>query len=293
MTLSLPLASSEQCSPPIGMHADGVQRRRTAPSISCITTVCFRVTRACNLRCCYCQAPPTGTQQTFEDLVAGLRWLRGRGTERVKFTGGEPFVYPRLIELVEVCRHLGMEPTVVTNGTLISDASIAQLCRMRARVKVSLHGPASYHDALQGAVVFDSVLDAMRRLIAAGVDTSVHTLISRQSSLLIYDWIRFLIRERVRKVSFMPFVPRGRGQVLADRWSLTPYQREALCAALRNAQRVFANAIVVRYVDFLHKPYIVFETDGRLVRESAAEVNDVVLPDGPFAGSVPHHTGGC
>ena len=113
------------------------------PDIGGVTSVCLRVTRACNLHCSYCQAPPNAKQLTVSELTNALSFLSECGIERVKFTGGEPFVYKGILPLIEECRGLEMEPTVVTNGTLLPTGAEDCLRRFRARVKSRCTAPLS------------------------------------------------------------------------------------------------------------------------------------------------------
>ena len=93
--------------------------RHERPTNAHISTVCFRVTRACNLACSYCQAPPDGRQLPLIELIRALTSFAELGTERIKFTGGEPFVSPMILPLIRECRLMGMEPTIITNGTIL------------------------------------------------------------------------------------------------------------------------------------------------------------------------------
>ena len=101
------------------------ESRKQSPSLDEITSVCFRVTRGCNLSCSYCQAPPNAKQQKIDSMLNALNWLQEKGCKGVKFTGGEPTAIPNLTVLIHKCKSLNMTPTVVTNGTIFASVHVA------------------------------------------------------------------------------------------------------------------------------------------------------------------------
>lgn len=238
--------------------------RGPKPTLTQMSTICFRVTRSCNLACSYCQAPPNSKQLSERELLDALAWFAGKGTKKIKFTGGEPFVYRGILNLIEGCRSMSMEPTIITNGTHLPKGAVNCLITQRARVKVSLHGPRDLHDAIQGAGLYERTLRTLRLLISAGIETSVHTLLYRDNMLDLEKWIALLAGEGVHKVSFMAFVPRGRGQSLRREWQLSSATSSYLGQRIGELAELYEGRIVVRYLDFVNMAYLVFETDGRL-----------------------------
>lgn len=251
--------------------------RHYQPTVERITTVCFRVTRVCNLACPYCQAPPNGRQLTFVEMADALARFADGGTERIKFTGGEPFISPMILPLIRECRSRGMEPTIITNGTILPSGAIEAMKKSAARLKVSLHGPREIHDRTQGRRVFDAALSTIRATVDSGIETSIHTLVHRECELDFREWVEFLINEGIHKVSFMVFVPRGRGRSLGDQWGFLDSQIDAFLEKIRALATSFHGQIIVRCLDFARKPYLVFETDGRLMWEVGDESRDSSL----------------
>lgn len=79
--------------------------------------VTWNINTTCNYRCSYC------TQRFLDDRKRWLRdgpaFLKGfahlDGPWEVKLSGGEPFLHPNLLEIVEGLRELGHRVSVVTN----------------------------------------------------------------------------------------------------------------------------------------------------------------------------------
>ncbi|MEZ4312506.1 MAG: radical SAM protein [Polyangiaceae bacterium] len=69
------------------------------------------------------------------------------------FTGGEPFAYRALFELIERGIERGYEHVLInTNGTFLSPAAVAKLASFgeRVAITVSLDGPEPTHDRVRG-----------------------------------------------------------------------------------------------------------------------------------------------
>src|SRR5271166_2203704 len=91
-------------------------------------TVRLSLTDRCDMACVYCR--PSRTDGYLERRLADESWktmvraLVNAGVERVRITGGEPLLHPRVLELVEFVASLGVaDLALTTNGTLLEKAA--------------------------------------------------------------------------------------------------------------------------------------------------------------------------
>ncbi len=119
---------------------------RTAPFY-----ITLDVTRRCNLTCSGCRFHSPEVERgssgdlsvkdmpfdMFERLSAELK---AAGTNEIIFIGeGEPFLHPRLFDIVGVAKGAGLKVKLLTNGTLLDDENIRSLIESRADIlKVSI-----------------------------------------------------------------------------------------------------------------------------------------------------------
>jgi len=80
----------------------------------------FVRTSGCNLRCVWCDTPytswaPEGNEMTVEEILAAVRSHPGK---HAVVTGGEPMIAPRIVELTQGLKKLGMHITIETAGTV-------------------------------------------------------------------------------------------------------------------------------------------------------------------------------
>jgi len=113
--------------------------------------VTIDLTRRCNLKCLGCRyhsslvnIPAPGDQAVLDipfHLVGKLcDELAAMRTKSITLMGdGEPMLYPRLNDLISKCKTLGFHVTLITNGTLLDEASIHSLITSQLDLlKVSL-----------------------------------------------------------------------------------------------------------------------------------------------------------
>ena len=135
----------------------------------------IQVTERCDLRCAHCFVSATqrgidmGLDQFTSDVIDRLLAAR---VANVTLTGGEPFVHPDLLEIVEVLSSHGLDVTVCTNGVSVTQQQIDELVQLRrVRVNVSLDGySAESHGKFRGdRASFEVTVGNTRRLAQAGL----------------------------------------------------------------------------------------------------------------------------
>lgn len=89
-----------------------------------IDYVRISLTDKCNLRCVYCMPDDVRFERNyinddlgFDDYKFIIKMMADIGITKVRFTGGEPLLYPKLIELVKYTYNSGIEDiAITTNG---------------------------------------------------------------------------------------------------------------------------------------------------------------------------------
>ena len=158
--------------------------RRDAPEVPCLSldTVWFQVAGTlCNLACrhCFISCGPTNRSHGMmsrEEVARYLLEAESLGVNDTYFTGGEPFLNPEMLGILEDALAVG-PATVLTNGTLIHAARAAALAaaqegsRYSLEVRVSLDGPTpERNDPIRGDGSFDAAMNGVERLAAVGLN---------------------------------------------------------------------------------------------------------------------------
>ena len=96
------------------------------------------------------------------------------GVKEYYFTGGEPFIHPNMVEVLEATLSIG-PATVLTNATVIKPQHAERLAAAEARSPYSLEFRVSIdgyspemNDPIRGVGTFRKAMDGVRLLLAHG-----------------------------------------------------------------------------------------------------------------------------
>ena len=124
-------------------------------------TISFTITNACNLRCRMCgqwseEGYIRNTKANQNNLLGLSDWKRltdeiaDHQISSVILRGGETFLYPNVIELMEYISGKGIFISIDTNGTLLKIYA-ADIVRIgNIHITISVDGPEEIHDKLRG-----------------------------------------------------------------------------------------------------------------------------------------------
>jgi molybdenum cofactor biosynthesis enzyme MoaA len=187
----------------------------------------------CNLECrhCFITCGPTNHRFGFLSFATIRRYLEESvplGVKEYYFTGGEPFLNPDIVPVLETTLNYG-PATVLTNGTVLRDDWLRRLrwaedaSRYSLEFRVSIDGfNAGHNDAIRGEGTFDRAMRGVQQLLAHGflpVITAAHVESDADSDGLFHGFVDVLRRhgyDRPR-VKILPVlrlgaeVDRGRG----------------------------------------------------------------------------------
>jgi MoaA/NifB/PqqE/SkfB family radical SAM enzyme len=232
------------------------------------------VTRYCNARCGFCLAPPDGAHPDGSILIGRLDWVLARGVRTVHFCGGEPTIHPAMARLIEYVHCRDGKTRLTTNGITIPEELFAVLRARPTEVKVSLHGDREYHNRIVGCDAFDRTTENLRRLLKSGVRTSVQTTVVAGGEWVVERVAGFCREMGVRRLSILPFIPRGSGYARRSEYEMTIKERERLHDLVRRKRKLLSGQLDLRWLDFTARPVPVVEADGSVVMEGATESLD-------------------
>lgn len=121
----------------------------------------------CNLSCVFCSLPRPSAPMSKEKVGEILRSLKSKGLRKIHFSGGEAFLHPRIIQIIEDAVSLGLQVNLTSNGTLITKEIARKIVDSGVHsISISLDGStAKTHDKLRGVKgAFKATVKAIRAL---------------------------------------------------------------------------------------------------------------------------------
>ena len=191
--------------------------------------VTIDVSSRCNLRCLGCRYqdnhidfPSPGAQNVEHmsvDLIRQLTEdLRPMGTNALILTGeGDPFLHPRLFDIISLIKTSGYHLTLRTNGTLLDERKIHQLIDDRVDIlKVSLWAtspeeyqtlypgvhPANFAKTLNGLRLVDKI---KRARASESPRLVIHDVINKHNYMTLDKMIELAHDNGVNAVYYAPF----------------------------------------------------------------------------------------
>ena len=161
--------------------------RRAQVSLAALRTLWFNTGTLCNLACatCYIESSPTNDALVYLAAPAVSRFLDEAGREglpidEIGLTGGEPFMNPAIVAILDDALGRGLRVLVLTNAMKPMRRHETALLAQRARhgdrltIRVSLdHHTAVAHEAERGTGTWDTALDGLRWLASNGLRLAV------------------------------------------------------------------------------------------------------------------------
>ena len=198
--------------------------------LSAPVNVTWEVTFACNLRCIHClsdSGPKRNGELTTDECLQVIDSLAAMKVFQFNIGGGEPFMRPDFLELMDYAHQKGMVTCISTNGTLIDKPIARRLDNKLVYIQVSLDGATSEsNDAIRGRGSFDKALQALEYLRQRDIEVSINTVLTRRSFPEL-DRLVELAASFGAKLRISRFRPSGRGK---DSWDRLNLDREQLLA---------------------------------------------------------------
>ncbi len=154
--------------------------KRASVGLDRLATLWINTGTLCNITCrnCYIESSPSNDRLAYisaTEAIAFLDEAKSFGTREIGFTGGEPFLNPEFLEMLEAALVRGFDVLVLTNAMLpmqrphIKKALIALkgIYGGRLTLRVSLdHFSKTLHEIERGLNTFYKTLDGLNWLAA-------------------------------------------------------------------------------------------------------------------------------
>ncbi|MEA2088684.1 MAG: radical SAM protein [Patescibacteria group bacterium] len=171
-----------------------------------LRVVFVELTKKCNLRCEHCYVPDCSVSEakantnstTFDDIRDLISQIDELGVMELQLTGGEPFILPRILDIIKEAQSRLIPCSVFTNGTLMTEKIFRYISENNYGLifYISLDGYQETHDAFRkhrGA--FQKTVATIKRLLQIGCDVRINTSIGRHNIVEMRQFIEFVKNE--------------------------------------------------------------------------------------------------
>lgn len=168
-------------------HLTAKGEQRASVAMTGLHTLWFNTGTLCNLACksCYIESSPRNDALVYislAEVTAYLDEIAGLSlpTREIAFTGGEPFMNPDIVAILELCLARGFDTLVLSNAMRPLRRHEAALLDLLTRygtqltIRVSLdHFTQQVHEAERGENSWDKAIDGLTWLAKNGFSIAV------------------------------------------------------------------------------------------------------------------------
>jgi len=179
------------------------QEIREAVAADRLLSMEIEFSRICNFHCSYCYVPDSSeyrNELSREEIKDVILQAKALGARKIIILGGEPSIYPHLVEMLRFLGREGLEIEMFTNGSGIDSGLAAVLAEEKVRVVLKLNSrDEATQDRLAGKKgAFQIINTALATLREAGYPSpdqflAISTVICRQNIKelpAIWQWLR-------------------------------------------------------------------------------------------------------
>lgn len=123
-------------------------------------------TDRCNLKCsmCFEKLRKPNPELEIIDWIKIIDHIK-RFQPRIHLSGGEPFVYPEIVDLISYIKKNGLFLTITTNGTFLNEYAEVIMRAKVNRIHISIDGPKETHDKIRGVKgTFDRIMEGLAKI---------------------------------------------------------------------------------------------------------------------------------
>ncbi|MDR1056047.1 MAG: radical SAM protein [Prevotellaceae bacterium] len=172
----------------------------------------------CNLSCRHCRVLPKERvckNMTYDFAINVINQLSGLDVPIVTFTGGEPTIFNKLIDLVEYTIQKGIKPRLQTNFTNIDKLFLDKFVNLGGRIiSVSIDGLEETHNNTRGKDGLFQKIIALISKYSNVISFQADLVLSKRNQSEVYMLIDKLQTIGVKVFSFRSIVPVIEGDII-------------------------------------------------------------------------------
>lgn len=190
----------------------------------------LEITQSCNMKCNHCyniSHSKSSEELLFSDACSIVNALNSMGVLSLNLSGGEPLLYPYLVELVRHASSCGLNVGIATNGLLLSRRLLLKLKAAGLKtLQISIDYIGKKHDLFRGVSgAFDQATKALSYAVREGLCILLSTTVINQTveDLLVLHSLAANLGVNYHLLN--RFIPVGRGKKIRSYYDQKAFKR--------------------------------------------------------------------
>ena len=170
---------------------DLVERTHVLPSLS------LEITNRCNFKCVHCfienrQSTNSHQHLSLDQIRRVLKQAYNMNVFKITITGGEPFLHPQIIEILEEIKKYNFICYVLSNGTLINENNISVIKKCVNKMFLSNYGfsKETYESVTNVSGTYSSYSKAITLLNQYNIPYEERVILLRENEIELPQFIK-------------------------------------------------------------------------------------------------------
>ena len=181
-------------------------------------SVLLEITNKCNFSCihCYANAGINDNELDINQLKDLIIQLKNLGVKNIAISGGEPFLYPHLWNLISFIKKYNIKVIIDTNGSLINTENMYNLkIHDVDLINISLHG---YNDIEHELLTnkkgsFDKTIESIEIMHTNRIPFGFNVCINRFNFETCHKILYIAYYFGAKSVNYFKIFPTGKGKI--------------------------------------------------------------------------------
>lgn len=178
----------------------------------------LEVTHVCHLKCSHCSScatPDNSKILSWDDCKRIIGEAASMGIIEISFSGGEPLLWPHLLDAVKLTSSLNMSSRLYSSGVFADRNIFEQLkkCGLQRIIFSLFSAETDAHEKVTGVVgSFEDTRASINACNAVGLETELHFVPLAHNYTILEDLACLAKSHSIGRVSVLRLVPQGRGK---------------------------------------------------------------------------------
>ena len=172
--------------------------------------VCLFLTLNCNQQCKYCHRFLGIDEVNLEDNKRIINRIAEDGITNVTFTGGEPLIYPNVLELIKLAKEKGLKAKLITNGfVLANNPNMREIYNYLDSITLSIDSSDNEINEKLGRTYShaDNIKKVLESLKETELNVNINTVVSRVNIDKLEELGQFLRAYKINAWRIFKFIP--------------------------------------------------------------------------------------
>lgn len=217
----------------------------------------IEITGCCNMHCQHCRAADEKSRNLNLGEISKILDFIDYNKEddfRLTISGGEPFIHPELVNIVEKIKARGIENVIITsNGSLITEKKLKELNELHMKnlcIQLSLDSVVpEKHDSFRGyAGAYAGVMKAIEMLKSyAYIKTSIRMTVTQDTFKEVGQMVDLAYKLNVERIGIGAVIPVGAGG--SGALTLNSHEKKAFLELMAKKKIEYINRLDVTTED--------------------------------------------